>query len=368
MRGKTRRRTSATGTSKFLVAGWFVAFGCFSIVTLHPLICCPNESEDLQLQSIAESKTKRKKNINQFRPKQRHRQRITDISVNLEEHLECSCTGSLQKIASCCDRRIIRVHKMGYALISKLFGAHGNIKTSSLPNPVTSSFFDERDVDYRYVVVIRNLYDALISGYLYHKTGHECWKNENGGAMAGRRQRYKGWLQTYDWEKHFVFVHGRIPNQSLSIPSGRDRNLCNYLQDESEEVGLRVYMEFALHKWYRHVQTARQLAQQSRAGSNRTIFVCYEQLVSSPSTRERTMRQILDWLFPGHDQNYVGEAFTGHLISSTDYNSESVDYMGGHATNHDPRLRQHLRNIIQLLDENVFASEIAAIDKTLLCK
>ena len=257
---------------------------------------------------------------------------------------------------------------MGYALISKLFEAHAHIKTSFLPNPVTSKFFDEKVVDYRYVVVTRNLYDTLISGYLYHKTGHECWKNENGGAMAGRRQRYKGWLLTYNWEKHIAFGNGGIHNQSLSVPPGQGRNLCNYLQDESEEDGLRVYMEFALHKWYRHVHLARQLAQQSRVGSNRILFVCYEQLVSSPLTRETTMRQILDWLYSGHGQNYVTEASTGHLSSSTDYNPESVHYIGGHATDHDPRLRLHLRNTIQLLDERFFESEIAVINKTLQCE
>ena len=271
-------------------------------------------------------------------------------------------------ILACCDRRIFRVHKMGYALISELFAEYDYIKASSLPDPVTSKFFDEKDVDYRYVVVMRNVYDSLISGYLYHQSGHECWKNENGGAMAGLRQRYNGWLQTYDWEKHVVFVNRGIENQSSSVPPGRGRNLCNYLRDESEEDGLRVYMEFALHKWYRHVQIARQLAQHSSgAGSNRTMFVCYEQLVSSPLIRERTVRQILDWLYPGHGQNPVAEASNNQLVSSTHYNPEGVDYRGGHATNNDPRLRLHLRKAIQHLDERFFQSEIAQIDETLHC-
>ena len=34
--------------------------------------------------------------------------------------------------------------------------------------------------DYRDVIVTRNIYESIASGYLYHKTGKECWLSSHG--------------------------------------------------------------------------------------------------------------------------------------------------------------------------------------------
>jgi len=277
---------------------------------------------------------------------------------------DCSCIierHNKNHRRSCCDRKIIRVHKMGYALIAELFGADKGISVASLPDRVDIQFYENasRDVaDYRYVIVTRNLYDALISGYLYHKMGHECWKNENGGSMAGRRQRYKGWLQTYNWEQHL--------KDTYVIPPALGRNLCTYLADESEQDGMRVYVDVALQKWYRGVRVARELALQSSVGGNRTLFVCYEQLIS---TREQSMREIMEWMYPGKIKGSDKDAFTSqHRILPVKSESHQASvYSGGHATSHDPELRLRLRSIIERLDEELFHGEIASLNAALSC-
>lgn len=137
------------------------------------------------------------------------------------------------------------------------------------------------------------------------------------------------------------------------------RNLCTYLADESEQDGMRVYVDVALEKWYRNILLARELALQSSVGGNRTLFVCYEQL-ASVSTREETMRKILDRMYPGKN-----EGSDKNIAKKSD--SQASVYNGGHATNHDPELRLRLRKIIQHLDEQLLHGEIPSFNAALGC-
>jgi len=96
----------------------------------------------------------------------------------------CSCLSPDSK-SNCCLRRIERFHKMGWALIKELFdrkkmkkkgfGGGENIEILRAGEDrrdyltTLQSFYFEGNRDFRNVMVIRNIYQSLISGYLYHK-------------------------------------------------------------------------------------------------------------------------------------------------------------------------------------------------------
>jgi hypothetical protein len=93
------------------------------------------------------------------------------------------------------------------------------------------------DNDYRDIVLVRNFYEALISGYLYHYQGNECWRNQFGRPMPKHK-----WVNC----NFRIFVGG---NQSyikyaLDPPANPGDTLCHYLANNTEAVGRRAYMSW----------------------------------------------------------------------------------------------------------------------------
>ena len=78
----------------------------------------------------------------------------------------------------CCQRRVFSGHKMGTFLQMSL---EGKLKEYSIEKADFDEFPNGRDIpyikdhllqpviDYRDVMILRNIYDSIISGYLYHK-------------------------------------------------------------------------------------------------------------------------------------------------------------------------------------------------------
>ena len=92
-------------------------------------------------------------------------------------------------------------------------------------------------------IVSRNVYDAVASGYAYHKRGAECWVNSDfhpnpyptGGNDHMRRVDWWSRLNTTREEaKSYAKIH----------------NFCEVLVSLPETLGIRVYAEFAYSKWY----------------------------------------------------------------------------------------------------------------------
>ena len=75
--------------------------------------------------------------------------------------------------------------------------------------------------DYRTVFVTRNWYDTIISGYLYHQSGRECWLS------SGGKSGVTGWLQNFNWEDFLEKERGRTTPYWPQFPAP---NLCKYLQ------------------------------------------------------------------------------------------------------------------------------------------
>lgn len=81
----------------------------------------------------------------------------------------CSCLNSTAP-AKCCKRNILRQHKFGWILTRNLFKHIEGIDLVWL----TDKTHPPIDRDYWQVLITRNIQNAVVSGYLYHKSGREC--------------------------------------------------------------------------------------------------------------------------------------------------------------------------------------------------
>jgi len=86
----------------------------------------------------------------------------------------CSCWNTTE---SCCERDIHPNHKFGWALTTSLFKPKKfdiqiHIRNEHAIRPPTDYYHrNSIDIDYRGVFITRNLQDAFVSGFLYHKSG-----------------------------------------------------------------------------------------------------------------------------------------------------------------------------------------------------
>lgn len=226
----------------------------------------------------------------------------------------CSCfTSSSASSDQCCNRKILRAHKMGVVLIQELFqGIESEIIDPSEVETIESA-------DYRHVVVTRPWYDSIISGYLYHKSGRECWLDQNGNP------RFKN--KTFDWESNLLYPPS---------PPSRNRTLCQYLAEESEEDGMRAYVDFSLSDLYKGLLPHYELV--TKTDRQRTLFVCFADLEDNKTA---TYLEIMNFLYPG-----------GHSFTKLPNGAREND--GSHGTSRDEELRQRLRSIIENVDRENF--------------
>eukprot|EP00592_Proboscia_alata_P008577 CAMPEP_0194353274 /NCGR_PEP_ID=MMETSP0174-20130528/1601_1 /TAXON_ID=216777 /ORGANISM="Proboscia alata, Strain PI-D3" /LENGTH=412 /DNA_ID=CAMNT_0039121733 /DNA_START=436 /DNA_END=1674 /DNA_ORIENTATION=+ len=150
--------------------------------------------------------------------------------------------------------------------------------------------------DYRFIIPVRNWYDALISGYNYHKTGRECWLNyagrpyrkimtqkkcnpdvnSNKGNIGCRGDQYarvmnatsellskekkivrqnESSISRYDFK---ILGSNGVNDQSIlqpmpvaRLPKANNRSICKYMKDEEEDDGLLMFTEYMLTLWLR---------------------------------------------------------------------------------------------------------------------
>jgi len=296
---------------------------------------------------------------------------------------QCSCLNKhsyrSQKTGhECCQRAVLRAHKMGYMLTQQLFKPfekfgieRGTISLQRLQ--------DDSYIDYRHVVMTRNLYDASVSGYLYHKSGRECWLNFNGDPRAGHDSDSDATKpQSLNWEKYVATAS----KTEYPYPDGNGRSICRYLADESVEDGLRVYVDVALNKWYADVmpyyhrsqellETERQFLGVQEPQQPKTLFVCFED-ASNPDTEGATFDKMMDFLYPGdsstgNNSTTTSPKFKMPIAVSSSTSAATSSYEGPHATSHDPELRQQLFEIVQSLDRRVFNGTLKRMNDVFRC-
>ncbi len=282
------------------------------------------------------------------------RRNSSTAPTKVNNRLLCSCLNTSAS-RHCCERVIFRAHKFGTILVDSLFGSFRRlspipkIELKQMPKYVDNATLPT-SLDYRHVVVTRNWFDAIVSGYLYHRAGYECWMN-----ARGEKRRI---VRREDWDTQLTFL-----NESL-VPPRNNRSICSYLSDESEEDGIRVVMEIALSKWYKGVVPYWNLVQGVDDG-NKSLFICYEDLVD-PYRQEEIFHKILEWIFP------AGEARDASLpvsmrASLEEQKHNSTVYSGRHATENDPELRTRLRDMVKSYDRRLFNNTVASSDAIFGC-
>ena len=138
-------------------------------------------------------------------------------------------------------------HKWGHELLKNL------IRDDHLPckmAPRIPSAVPEQSV-----VVARNVHESIVSGYLYHRSGHECWVSQDG-----------------------------VPNP---YPSGGN----DWLRRTAvpQRVGLGIYAEFALRRFIMDPVSLRL----SRDGNPmRVLYVCMEDLAKGGIQRDAMLEEM----------------------------------------------------------------------------
>lgn len=256
----------------------------------------------------------------------------------LEHHSSCSCHNATaeEPESHCCRRAVVRIHKGGTFLTDDLFEPFAPmIKRNDCR--YKSLYRSQKLVDYRHAVVMRNFYDVAVSGYLYHQNGY-CWHDEleNGTKVPTPFADYI----TYAGE--------------WTPQAGRD--LCQYLAEESPEMGLRVYIDLTLSTYYSGVKNYwNEVQKRLDDGHEPQIkLFCFEDL-TDPSKQVAMWYDMMDWLYPG-----------GHDYQFPLAPPEEV-YDGNHATDHDPELRMKLRSIVEQLDQDVFESTLGTFVEMFGC-
>jgi len=293
---------------------------------------------------------------------------------------DCSCWNSNVSFG-CCERYLHRTHKMGVMLTKKLFAGRRTNRTTSADILLTSphgnamsgrdlTIFDHSSyTDYREVILFRNIYESLISGYLYHSTGRECWLDAQGKrrtAAAIARSDSVPWKA--NWQ-HYV-AYGKLDPPR----GGNNRSLCQYLADESVNAGMKAYIGWVFPVKYRELFTrwAMMFSTWSKYPSlshqallrNKTLVVCYEDLTSPSKDLETLQRMFRFWFGDNNHHPYAG------LLAEKDIWRSSpgqTEYRGAHSSARDPQLRKNLKEVIQKLDADFFDGEIAWLHSVFPC-
>lgn len=274
--------------------------------------------------------------------------RPADSSLVVDASL-CSChteTKSIRRKDPCCRRNIYGVHKGGHLFVSQfrerfLPTVPSVFVRSNSTN--TERMLQKNDLDYRELFVARDLYEMIVSGYLYHKSGRECWLD-----MFGNVQENENLLTQGTWES--PIQHWNI---KWSWPTVNNRSLCHYLSQESEADGILVYTSYAIERWYRPFYELVDNRKQDRP--MRTLFLDLQRL-SDPLQQETLLREVRHFLAP-NATNYRTPSTNEESASPSSKNhavSASVTHDHGHDSNHDLILRSRLTNHIRKVDEVVW--------------
>jgi len=342
------------------------------------------------------------------------------------EQEECSCRNPNAKYFNCCQRRFGRTHKMGCLMTEHLFDQYKpQIRKITEPSQFqhvsvydisgrTAGDLDTSsarlgDIDFREILLFRNIYDSLVSGCkcmrilyviisprrsrffspktkrrppydkinidLYHLDGRECWKSGTGGPL----EYGPGWKANQDWYEHLSFP--------LDPPRG-DRSICRYMSDESERVGMRAYVsspfvlgmhlmqkkeenkyspthtlcfnqyhrqvDWVFNYYYAGILGHWALARLFPQIGERTKTICYEDLGASGRDTV-VVGEMLEFWYNGTSY----EPWTGKPPGKSD--------AGGHATTKDRDMRDRLIDTIKEIDKAHYDGDIAWLNSVLPC-
>jgi len=299
-----------------------------------------------------------------------------------------------------------RSHKTGYVLMQKLLRRQKRRKQVALPWTQSYHYLEDfpKAHDFRMALILRNFHSAVVSGYLYHKSGYECTVRHDGAVQGENWTGGAPWLVRPGWESQLSF---ELPSSSSTArrtakeensaashgddddddyyPPVDNRTACRYLAETPERIGLRVYLDLAFRTKYRTCLTNFVLARQFRYLKERTKVWCFEEL-ADPNRVERSVREILRFLYNvtseeeqqlARRQKELGQREDSssssknknlHPLVAWRYEPKMGD-AGRHGTTRDPVVRSRLRRLVKEIDSEYYGGALEWLDDVLLpCK
>ena len=151
--------------------------------------------------------------------------------------------------------------------------------------------------------------------------------------------------------------------------------MCQYLADEPEEIGVAVYAEFAMNKFYKklyeHIENVQESGFKIPWNNTNNIatngpfkFMCYEHL-TNPLTREDQAKEMVQWFFPGGLPPIPANNFTvgAPYELSPLLLSKQNEYKGKHSTSRNKEIRQRLRQLVERFDSERYHGAIARANR-----
>jgi len=170
------------------------------------------------------------------------------------------------------------------------------------------------------VIFGRNVYDSIVSGYLYHKTGRECWLDHFG-------RPHNIWPRN-DW---LLRVH----------IDGYNQTLCEILQGISEHKGLEIYTDFAWKRFLNKAFTVFTTQQRFKS-----IIICMEDVIMD---YRRQIENI---------QNFTGQKNKIFALPPV---------YKGHLTSKNKTLRKRLYDIVHKIDEDRMGLNLSRLQNIVNC-
>jgi len=255
---------------------------------------------------------------------------------------ECSCENPNASL-ECCQRTFRRSHKFGCVATMNLLDQYG--KGSNFKLAAEPKFFNYNvklpDSDYRDVIVLRDLWSGILSGYLYHFKGFEC-------GMADKIRDYLG-----EWDEHLSY--------KLQPPRGQ-KTLCQYLsRTGTETIGLRAYIDWVMRYYYTPIFSHWAMSREVPEMQKRTLTVCYEDLMSKDKDTE-AVHSLVNHFFDGRPPSPWEGTAPGHAEVKS-------GYMGGHSTTKDRSAdeKERLIKLIKMIDQKYYHGEIAWLNSIQPC-
>jgi hypothetical protein len=274
--------------------------------------------------------------------------------ILLEQSRECSCYNP-NADHQCCERLLLTGHKFGYMKTVRTF--QGWITQNAKDVEIVSNLqrwgqirngknrtkiknFLPRHQDFRHVWITRNWFHALVSGYLYHKEGKECWLDPDGNDdFDASYWRNFSWMK--GWRRHITLPY--------PAPASNDTSFCQYLNDVPTEDGMKVMIEWSLRYFYGVIVPYLKSVKASQY--HRVLHLCYSDYT------QNAVADIMDHLFPG--------AGYGNNVAAQ---PQLARMKVGHSTSKNVTLRDELLELVHRLDGEYFDNEIARSDAMLGCK
>lgn len=198
------------------------------------------------------------------------------------------------------------------------------------------------------VVVTREIFSSVVSGYVYHKSGKECWRDHHGKPNPISGVGGNDWLRKYGskWVKAVTRV------SYPPVATGTD--LCTMLASVNEGTGIAIYAEFAYEVYIKPAvelkKKQKQVHLENAHGNDASVlFLCYKDFMSNASFVKSIERIDNFYSLPPRHVDPPGH------------------YKGPHASHVDAAQTIHFNKLARHADALYLGSKLADANSALGC-